>query len=489
MKNIFFILLTCFSIFSLNSCREDGEWGNENGGQFGFTIERDATFIEKAVGETNQLKFNIKPSYDFASIATTFKFTTSLNGTLKLNGETLVANKEYTFTTKDNIFEYIGNVAGTHDLKISVKNSKGASKVEDFELKYSISEFTHTYTGGSGDIYQGDNTSYLMKISPGQGQPTTGYEIKFNSYNGTIKLNGVTAQTGQFYSLPNIDNFTTALSTNQAGQGALSYTIKNSTVEKDYTIQQNVIARKIIVESMNINNNAVTPNSQLSLSGVITKSPQTTNNEVKYKTWISSASNGNTSGIQNTSNVFQPYFLQGGNNFLYNFTATQSGVYTYNIQFQDEYGNLSDIKSFNITVSEAISVSGTPNLFFSIYKADSNSHYVGQVRVSDLNITANVGNKITKIEVKLKFRSIAINTWYDRTNVHHINPTADSLNGHTVKTVYGFKDSSVYVAQGNWNGQDNVSAEVIIYDDQGRSITITPSVSSSWYSDYNQSIS
>ena len=104
MKKLILLLTFCVSLFFLNSCREDGEWGNENGGQFGFTIERDDNFIEKAVGETNQLTFNIIPNYDFATIPTTFKFTTNLNGVLSLNGQTLIANQEYTFDTKDNIF-------------------------------------------------------------------------------------------------------------------------------------------------------------------------------------------------------------------------------------------------------------------------------------------------------------------------------------------------------------------------------------------------
>ena len=128
MRNTIIIILSLFSILLCNACREDGDWGNDNAGQFGFTIERDNNFIEKAVGEINQLKFNVRPSYDFQSIQTSFKFTTNLNGTLKLNGELLTANQEYNFTTEENIFEYVGNVSGIHELKIVVKNGKGCLK-------------------------------------------------------------------------------------------------------------------------------------------------------------------------------------------------------------------------------------------------------------------------------------------------------------------------------------------------------------------------
>lgn len=357
MKKYLLILIAVLGTLFTNSCATDGDWEDgTNGGQFGFTIERDDNFIEKGIGEANQLKFNIQTNYDFSQVQTTFKFTTSLNGSLKLNGQTLTPNQEYTFTSKNNIFEYVGNVSGTHDLKFTVKNSKGASKEEEFSLPYSISEFTHTYTGGTAPIFQGDDTQYLMKIIPGAGQPTAGYEIKFNSYTGTIKLNGVTATTGQYYPLPNIDNFNLTLTTNIAGQGAVHYTIKNSTVSKDYSIQQDVTQRQITVESMNINATAVSQNTPMSLIGVVKKTPITGNLNVQYKTWISSASNNNTNGIQNTNNVYVPYTLGSTGNFTYNMNAVETGTYTYNIQFKDEYGNESAVKTFTVEV-------GTPLTF------------------------------------------------------------------------------------------------------------------------------
>lgn len=362
MKKILKLLAVFFAIafttISFNSCSEDGDWEDVNGGQFGFTIEKDSYFIEKAVGETNQVKFNIKPNYNFQSIQTTFKFTTNLNGVLKLNGQVLNPNQEYTFTNKDNIFEYTGNVAGDHLIKFSVKNSKGFSKDEEISLKYGISEFTHTYTGGTADIYQSDETPYVMKVVPSAGQPTTGYEIKFNSYNGTIKLNGVAVQTGQFYPLPNLNSFTVTLATNQVGQGALDYDIKNATVTKNYNIQQTVIARKIVVESMNVNALNVIPNTQMSLIGVVKKTPVTSNTSVKYKTWISASSNNNPNGIQNTNNAYTPFALGANGAFSLNFNALEVGTYTYNIQFQDEFGNESDVKSFNISVDAQLQFVG-----------------------------------------------------------------------------------------------------------------------------------
>lgn len=358
MKNLLYLIFAISLAFSFNSCREDGEW-ESNGGQFGFKIERDNNFIEKSVGEANQLTFNIVPNYDFSALTTSFKFTTNLNGVLKLNGQVLTANQSYDFTSKDNVFEYVGNVSGEHLLKITVTNSKGATQTEEFSLKYGVSEFTHTFTGGTADIWQGDETLYQMKVVVGQGQPTTGYQIKFNSYSGTVKYNGVAVSLGQFYPINNIDNFSVLLATNTAGQGKLTYTIKNATVSKDYEIQQTIKPRQIVIESMNVSAINVLPNTAMSLTGIITKSPASSNTAIKYKTWISSATNNNLSGIQTTNNAYTNYALGSNGSFSVNFNAVAIGNYTLNIQAQDEYGNESTVKTFDIVVEDYVNFLGT----------------------------------------------------------------------------------------------------------------------------------
>lgn len=409
MKKLALLILAIISISFINSCREDGNWENE--GQFGFTVDRDTNFIEKAVGEVNPFKLNVHTNYDFSSIPMTFKFTTSLTGTLKLNGSTLTANTEYPLTNAQNIFEYTGQVSGTHDVIITLKNSKGISVSEKFNFTYGTSEFTHTYNGGTSQIFQGDPTTYTMKVVPASGQPSTGYQIRFNSFNGDVQLNGVDAQIGTYLNLNNIDNFTVTLKTSQSGQGKLTYSIKNSTVSKDYEIQQNVIARQINIESMNINTLNPSPNTSMSLIGVIQKAPLTTNNTVEYKTWISSASNNNMSGIQNTNNVFVPYTLGANGSFTYNFNALAVGNYSYNIQFKDEYGNLSSIKTFDIEVQNLITINQNAvtvklqrntqtypgNQFLITHK------YVGANLICDAITGSGGTNKIAKVVFELNY--------------------------------------------------------------------------------------
>lgn len=356
MKKLLIFFVTVVSLFLINSCREDGDWENES--QFTFSVERDNNFIEKSIGEANQIKFNINPSYDFQSIKTSFKFVTNQNGVLKLNGQVLTANQVYDFENKDNIFEYTGNVSGNHVLKITASNDKGFEKVEEFTMPFAVAEFSHTSTGGQAPIYQGDETLYTMKIVAGQGQPTTGYQIKFNTYTGDVKFNGVSAQLDQWYPINNIDNFSTSLTTNQKGQGKLTYSIKNSTVSKDYEIQQNVLGRQITIESLNVNATSVLANSTMSLIGVIKKSPTTTNQTIQYKTWISSASNNNVQGIETTNNAYINYALGANGNIQLNFKALAVGTYTLNFQAKDEFGNESDVKSFNVVVAPEITFVG-----------------------------------------------------------------------------------------------------------------------------------
>lgn len=474
MKKIFALIIALCSLsFIINSCREDGdEWAD--GGQFGYTIERDQNFIEKSVGESNQFTFNVKPTYDYSAIPMTFKFTTSLNGVLKLNGQNLTANQEYPLTNQENIFEYVGNVTGSHEVKIITKNSKNVSKEEMFTFPYGTSEFSHTFTGGTGTIYQADPTNYSMKITPNAGQPTTGYQIRFNSYTGEIKLNGVAVTTGQFYPLPNIDNFNVILSTNQVGQGALTYSIKNATVTKDYEIQQTITKREILVESMNISGTTVFPNTAMSLIGVIKKSPITPNTSVQYKTWISSASNNNMAGIQNTNNVYIPYALGANGSFTYNFNALEVGTYTYNIQFKDEFGNESEIKSYTVKVENALTISSSAIKLHFLDNSSYNIHHIHHlltVANAQINASAGTTNKITKVVFDCQYlyqgqsRNKSFTIDYISNPQQSINYN-DTMNG--LETLYAGANANINnlnVANGTYT--------VTIYDNTGATTTQT----------------
>lgn len=360
MKDLLKYLLVCLvSIFSLNSCREDGDWGNNNEGVFSFAIERDTDYIEKALGEVNELKFNVKTKYDFASVPMKFKYTTSLNGVLMLNGKELEANEEYTLTNANNVFEYVGNEAGEHRLKISLKNDKGNSVTEEYSLKYATQDFQVNIEKQTGEIFQSELTSYIVKIVPTKKDESNKYYIKFNSYDGVVQLNGVPAEFNKEYPIHNIEYFTIGLSTNKIGKQRLDYTIRNNSVKRNLEIQQDIVSRKIEILGVNISSENVLPKTSMSLVGIVSKTPKTGNNGINYKTWVSSATNNNINGIETTNNVWKGYALKDGN-FKIDFVAKEVGEYVLNFQVQDEFGNESAVKSFNVKVEEDLAFTIEP---------------------------------------------------------------------------------------------------------------------------------
>lgn len=414
MKDLLKYLLVCLvSIFSLNSCREDGDWGNNNEGIFGFTIERDTDYIEKAVGEINQLKFNIKTKYDFASVPMKIKYTTSLDGVLKLDGKILEANKEYVLASAENILEYVGNEAGSHQLKISVKNDKGNSAVEEYDLKYGVSDFVHTFTGGNGTIYQNEEELYVMKIASSNKNTNKDYQIKFNSYAGNIKLDEMKVEINKWYDIINIDRFIVSLKNSKYGQSKLTYTIKNKTVSRDYEIQQTITKKEIQISDISINFEDIVIGNSLQISGIIKKMPITNNTQVEYKTWISTSSNGDLSGISTTNNIYMPYDLGVNNVFDLKFKTIKEGKYKYNIQFRDENGNETEVKSFDINVEDKLKFVYEPTFKVHIeelFIRGALSSYFFREYIRDLHLKSNGDGRIMKVEYKLSFVRTQVDT-------------------------------------------------------------------------------
>lgn len=375
MKKLLFLFVAMITIaLTTTACRDGGDWEEENS-QFGFSVNRDTSFNEKAVGEANQFKFNIVSNYDFATIPMKFKFTSSLSGELKLNGQVLVANTEYPLSNKENIFEYKGLEAGTHKVTFNVTNDKGVTKEEIFDFKYTLSDFTLNVVGGSTGIFQGDEITYVHKITPANNGATAGYEIRFDSYNGDIKLNGVAASLGQFYPIANISNFLVTLKTNQVGQGDMTYTIKNINSTRPFSIAQTIQARSIVITSANLNALNVMPNTPMTMTGIVTLSPNTGNSNIQYKTWISSATNNQMTGITTTNNAYIDYALGANGSFTIPFNAIQTGTYTLNFQTKDSYGNESAVKTFTVVVGFPLAFVGSSNASIQVIRQASGGQY------------------------------------------------------------------------------------------------------------------
>lgn len=139
MKNyILFLLLTI--TFVSCSREEDGPSSQDPYEQtYGFTIQRDPSFATLPVGYTMPFTFNLVTNYDFSNpnIHTRFIYNSNIynGGILKLNGVVLAPSTAYYFTSKNNVFEYTGNVSGNHKIKFMILNEH-YSKDETFDFNF-----------------------------------------------------------------------------------------------------------------------------------------------------------------------------------------------------------------------------------------------------------------------------------------------------------------------------------------------------------------
>lgn len=409
MKKILFILLASFTLLFINSCKQDGNWDDNDGGAYTFKVERDTDFIEKAVGESNDLKLNIKPAYRFDAVKMYIKYTGDKNGVLKLGDLVLEQNKDYEVKNADNILKYTANEEGTHKLKVILTNDKKQSVTEEFELKYAVSDFKVDVTTGSTEYYQGQEINYPVKITPAKNTDTKGYTIKFNTYDGTIKYNGVQVELNKEYPINDINNFSISTITSKAGQGKLTYSIKNSTVTRDLELIQTIKQRQLNIESMDIQPNNVPPNTEISLVGIIKKAPIKENNNIKYKTWVTSATNNNLTGIVTSNNNFVDYPLSANGDINVKMLAKDNGKYTVNFQAQDEFGNLSEVKQFEITVEAPVEFIGEASAQFNFEYSQKGGAFNPKYGTDLANwqrvfsAKSGAGNKIIKVEYTLNY--------------------------------------------------------------------------------------
>lgn len=465
----------------LTACREDGSFDNNS--QYSFSVERDDNFPEKSINETTNLKFDLKTKYDFKTIPITFKYTTDLDGVLYLNGTELEINKVYTFDNAENTFEYKGIGAGEHNIEIIVKNDKGYSVTEKFNLKYGVSDFSVESSNNTGDFYQGKTINFFLKITPNKPQNTYGYEIRIDEFDDThpnskIFLEHKELQKGVFYPIhvSQIQNVKLNAIFWTAGQRKIKYTIKNSTVTRTgFDISQNVLARSVNVVSLSPSKVLLPKNGKLNFAGIVTKGPIQDNNEIYYKTWVSSA---NPNAIDNTNNNWILYSIGSSNTFnLNSLNANEFGEHVYNIQFKDEFGNLSDIQSFNIKVDEALKFTQMPNVFVYIERHReilNGGIFNGQVLMNFkhkggkpvFEAKAGLNNKITKYKVDYTFV-------HDGNTFHKSYEQNYSVPQETINVNHKFDDDhEIWSRWGHGVGWDTAhyasgTYTLYVYDSQG----------------------
>jgi hypothetical protein len=165
------------------------------------------------------------------------------------------------------------------------------------------------------------------------------------------------------------------------------------------------------------------------------------------------------------------------------------GTNKYKVVVSDATGNPFESNILTYKRNSTIVVEASPNVYVTIYKADSRSHYVGQLKFDGLTANTSDGSNITKVELYVKFRAIGEGIWFERTETHVFASPQPSISLNK-QFPYGFKDASKYIGTRDWNGVDNINVQLKVYTSSNEIKIVTPnSVAFPWYADYNSAVS
>jgi len=369
LKSVSTVLIMMITAVFFTACSDGGDFDDNES----FTIDRDKTFEPKAINDTVEFKYNVKPNYSFEKIPMKFKYTSSLSGTLVLNKQVLAQNVEYDLTNQNNTFKYVGKAQGGHVVTIIATNEKNQTTTEEFNFQYSTADFDVNITGGSNNLYQGQSANYNLTITPKAAYDTGGYQIKFTSYDNnassSISLAGKKIDLNKYYDLTAAQIGGVAIQTiaYTAGNLTLNYTIKNNGgQERSNYISQAVQKNQITFTSLSNGNKTIyNPGEIISLNAIITKTPNISN-KIWYKTWISEDNNqALLNEIPTTNGSYVAATLDGTSFKFPNITtltnlADPYGTCKLNVQVKDEFGNESEIKSFPIQIGAPLGFDASP---------------------------------------------------------------------------------------------------------------------------------
>ncbi|MCY1692737.1 hypothetical protein OVA29_21720 [Exiguobacterium sp. SL14] len=161
---------------------------------------------------------------------TTFSFTTDKNGTLTLNGNTLSPNTSYAFHQKNNMF-MVGNESGQHELKIVVKNSKGFTKEERFNLNYSQALLILVFRNPTATAIDVNNGDLINLSLDNTGNSAQTFQIKAELLSGTGTFN---IPTNTYTNVMN-GNSTMSFTPTSTGAVKVKLTVKNNCISKGST--------------------------------------------------------------------------------------------------------------------------------------------------------------------------------------------------------------------------------------------------------------
>lgn len=259
---------------------------------------------------------------------------------------------------KDNVFSltFRATEVGRYILKVQVKDEYGnESEIKEFPINVIGNEFNveQKIKTNVNNVTQGQNVELDFEVKENHNTNET-YQIQFLSLDPSdiylqktkIKFNGSNdIQLNKWYSINKGAINKIVVSTFYSGAKKLVYQIKNSMYTQNKELDFNVKKTVISLKNLVLKANKIYINEPFKIEGIVEKT-YSENKSIHYKTWLSS---GNASNFKDVTNVYTNLnFPQEENTLSLQFNPVAIGDYVLNIQAKDEYGNESEIKTFNI---------------------------------------------------------------------------------------------------------------------------------------------
>lgn len=361
MKKLLLFAVIAIVAFSLGivGCSKDKE---QDPIQWKFNVTAKTEKIETGLGTNDivPLEFLVDKEYESGATITYSIISDKTNFNLTdREGNELAQNRKYELVGTSLKINYKGLEQGLHTIKVIFENDKKVSITKIITLNFVNYDFEYKITTAKkGEIYQAEEVLYNLEIS-NKNINAGDYEIKFTSYDdadpnlekSVITFNSQKVEINKWYKISNLSNSEITIKSFYSGEKNLSYSIKNKNIVRNLILQQTVNKRGIVVTTSDVSKTNISKiGEQFKLKALLNKTPNKLSNKIYYKTWITISPEAPDEGITTTNNEYKEYSLTDEGYFEILLEAKKGGIYKYNIQFKDEWGNESLTTTKNITV-------------------------------------------------------------------------------------------------------------------------------------------
>lgn len=208
-----------------------------------FTFSATEALASANVGESVAINLNIQESVSGIDTYTAV-YSTSSNGTLRYNGNTIQPGVGFTVVAGNSSASYTGTTEGRHSLEFSVTSSSGTNRADDADINYIGNSFGFTATPQIPNLTVGQTSGISFNLTETISGIDT-YTVAYsNSNNGTFIYNGTTISPGQTFSIaPGTSSAT--YSSVETGSQSLDFIVTSSSgdtesASADFSFTSNV---------------------------------------------------------------------------------------------------------------------------------------------------------------------------------------------------------------------------------------------------------